>query len=401
MHPSQLQIKDFNYDLPAEKIAEYPLPNRDDSKLLIYKNKTIKEAIFKNLIDYLPQDTTLIFNNTKVIQARLYFFTSKKQIIEIFCLEPDDSYKDISVAMLSIKTVRYKCLIGNLKKWKNEQLILIKNNITVNVKLIEKKTDYVLVDFFWEPNDLSFAEIIDDVGSLPIPPYIKRKSNEVDLIRYQTIYAKHKGSVAAPTAGLHFTDKVIQSLASKNISSVNVTLHVGAGTFKPVKTATIANHEMHAEWIDVSYETIINLIGINNIFVVGTTSLRTIETLYWMGIKASLNCDIAIKDIEISQWDAYELKILLPVDESLKHLINWMQKNNLQNLVCKTQILIAPPYKLKIVKGIITNFHQPQSTLLLLISAIVGDNWKNIYDYALTNNFRFLSYGDSSLLFAD
>lgn len=401
MHPSQLQITNFTYDLPPEKIANYPLQNRDESKLLVYNKNTITSTSFNNLIDYLPENCSLVFNNTKVIQARLHFFTSTNQAIEVFCLEPADSYKDVSMAMLSKKTVRYKCLVGNLKKWKGESLVLIKNEIKLTLTLIEKTNEYVLIDFVWEPIDLCFAEVLEKIGILPIPPYIKRNSEELDAIRYQTIYATHKGSVAAPTAGLHFTDKVINSLAIKNISTVNVTLHVGAGTFKPVKTETIGEHTMHAEWIDVDIKVIEHLILNPQIIAVGTTSLRTIETLYWMGVKANLNKMATLNQLEITQWDVYELKSNLSVSESLSNLITWLQINNLQNLVCKTQILIAPPYKLKIAKAIITNFHQPQSTLLLLISAVVGDNWKTIYNYALQNNYRFLSYGDSSILFAD
>jgi S-adenosylmethionine:tRNA ribosyltransferase-isomerase len=401
MHPSQLEIKNFTYDLPHEKIANYPLENRDQSKLLVYKNNNISETVFNNLADQLSENSILVFNNTKVIQARLHFFTISNQTIEVFCLEPDDTYRDVSVAMLSKGSVRYKCLVGNLKKWKQHVLSLTKNNLTLNIKIIERTNDYVLIDFFWEQIELTFAEVIEQIGILPIPPYLKRESEELDNKRYQTIYAKHKGSVAAPTAGLHFTDDVFKSLEAKQIKTLNVTLHVGAGTFKPVKTETIADHTMHAEWIDVDINLIKDLINQQQIIVVGTTSLRTIETLYWMGVKTNVNPNATIEQLEIKQWDAYELEAKLSVEQSLSHLINWLQKNNLQQLICKTQILIAPPYKLKIAKGIITNFHQPQSTLLLLISAVVGENWKNIYNYALHHNFRFLSYGDSSILFAE
>ncbi len=407
MHPSQLQIKDFTYELPIEKIANYPLQNRDESKLLVYDKNNITTTNFKNLVDYLPENCTLIFNNTKVIQARLHFFTSANQAIEVFCLEPDDICKDVSAAMLATNNVRYKCLVGNLKKWKDESLVLIKNEINLTLTIVEKTNEYVLIDFVWVNTisspfrDLCFAEVLDKIGILPIPPYIKRDSEALDTIRYQTVYATHKGSVAAPTAGLHFTETVFKSLKTKNITNLNVTLHVGAGTFKPVKTETIGEHTMHAEWIDVDITTIKHLSLNQQVIAVGTTSLRTIETLYWMGVKASINKNASLLDIEIKQWDAYELISNLSVNESLSHLMDWLNANNLQSLVCKTQILIAPPYKFKIVKAIITNFHQPQSTLLLLISAVVGNNWKTIYNYALQNNFRFLSYGDSSLLFTE
>ena len=407
MHPTQLQIKDFTYELPPEKIANYPLQNRDESKLLVYDKNNITTTNFKNLVDYLPENCTLIFNNTKVIQARLHFFTSANQAIEVFCLEPDDTYKDVSAAMLATNNVRYKCLVGNLKKWKDESLVLIKNEINLTLTIVKKTNEYVLIDFVWvntissPSGDLCFAEVLDKIGILPIPPYIKRDSEALDTIRYQTVYATHKGSVAAPTAGLHFTDTVFKSLKTKNIKCLNITLHVGAGTFKPVKTETIGEHTMHAEWIDVDITTIKHLSLNQQVIAVGTTSLRTIETLYWMGVKASINKNASLLDIEIKQWDAYELISNLSVTESLSHLMDWLKANNLQSLVCKTQILIAPPYKFKIVKAIITNFHQPQSTLLLLISAVVGNNWKTIYNYALQNNFRFLSYGDSSLLFTE
>ncbi|MDX2171997.1 MAG: S-adenosylmethionine:tRNA ribosyltransferase-isomerase [Bacteroidota bacterium] len=398
MHPSQLEIKNFTYDLPNEKIANYPLENRDESNLLVYRNNNISETVFKNLVDQIPENSILVFNNTKVIQARLHFVSSSNQPIEVFCLEPDDSYKDVSVAMLSKQKVRYKCLVGNLKKWKQEILSLTKNNLSLNIKIVERTQDFVLIDFFWESNELTFAEVIEQIGILPIPPYLKRESDELDNSRYQTIYAKYKGSVAAPTAGLHFTQTVFKSLESKEIKTLNVTLHVGAGTFKPVKTETIENHTMHAEWIDVELSAIKDLGSQLFVIAVGTTSLRTIETLYWMGVKAKMQPDASIEQLEIKQWDVYDLDGSLSVDRSLNHLIGWLEKNKQNRLICKTQILIAPPYQLKIARGIITNFHQPQSTLLLLISAIVGEKWKEIYNYALNNNFRFLSYGDSSLL---
>ena len=401
MHPSQLEIKDFTYDLPSEKIANYPLKNRDESKLLVYKNNIITETTFKTLVEYLPENSVLIFNNTKVIQARLHFSTKTNQTIEVFCLEPDEKNIDISVAMLSTKSIRYKCLVGNLKKWKDESLVLTKNGVTLTIKIVEKNNEFILIDLFWLPVELCFTEVLEKIGTLPIPPYLKRNSEEIDTTRYQTIYAKQKGSVAAPTAGLHFTEHVFKSLESKQIKTLNVTLHVGAGTFKPIKTEIIGNHTMHSEWIEVDLNLIKNLITQQQIICVGTTSLRTIETLYWMGVKASINPNATLEHLEIKQWDVYELNGNLSYADSLMYLINWLQKHNLRGLVCKTQILIAPPYKLKIAKGIITNFHQPQSTLLLLISAVVGNNWKTIYKYALNNNYRFLIYGDSSLLFAE
>ncbi len=400
-HPSSIQITDYTYDLPQEKIANYPLENRDASKLLIYKNKTISDNIFKNIDEFLEAESILIFNNTRVVQARLNFQNSKQQAIEVFCLEPFQQDLDITQAMLSTQKVLWKCLVGNLKKWRDEDLNLDLESISLKVKLIEKRNEDVVVEFSWQPQQLSFAEVLERTGAMPIPPYLKRKSEALDATRYQTIYAEKNGSVAAPTAGLHFTTAVYEKLKQKNIQSLYVTLHVGAGTFKPVKAATLEGHDMHAEWIDVSKETITELLNNNTKkkIAVGTTSLRTIESLYWLGVKIFYNKKILTGDLELSQWEPYnDTEKELTVTESLGTLLNWMEDNSLQRLVCKTSILLAPPYRLRLADGIITNFHQPQSTLLLLISCIVGNAWKDIYRYALENDFRFLSYGDSSLL---
>jgi S-adenosylmethionine:tRNA ribosyltransferase-isomerase len=400
-HPSLLDILDFTFDLPQEKIAEYPLQNRDDAKLLVYKNEAISESVFKNITEFLPEECVLIFNDTRVVQARLFFQTAKEQSIEVFCLEPFNAAIDITQAMLSTKTVLWKCLVGNLKKWRDEVLSVTINDITVNVKIIEKRGVDVVVEFNWEPAELCFAEVLEKIGVMPIPPYLKRKSDESDAIRYQTIYAAQSGSVAAPTAGLHFTPNVTEQLKNKNIQSLYVTLHVGAGTFKPVKSATLAGHAMHHEWITVDRTVISTLInnGSKKIITVGTTSLRTIESLYWIGLKVFYDPQIKPENLELDQWFPYDcVQDQISNTESLNALLIWLAKNNLNQLTCKTSILIAPPYKLKLADGIITNFHQPQSTLLLLISCVVGEKWKGIYDYALSNNFRFLSYGDSSLL---
>lgn len=400
-HPSLIEISDYTYDLPSEKIANYPLESRDASKLLIYKNNTITENVFKNVDEFLEEESVLIFNNTRVVQARLNFQNSKQQNIEVFCLEPFQAHLDITQAMLSTQKVLWKCLVGNLKKWRDEELTLVLENISLNVKLIEKRPEDVVVEFSWHPKELSFAEVLERTGAMPIPPYLKRKSEKLDATRYQTIYAKKNGSVAAPTAGLHFTPAVYEKLKQKKIQSLYVTLHVGAGTFKPVKSATLATHDMHAEWIDVSKETIEALLKNpkKKKIAVGTTSLRTIESLYWLGVKVFYNEKILTEQLELGQWEPYEAyDTELTVAESLTALLKWMNKNLLEKLICKTSILLAPPYQLKVADGIITNFHQPQSTLLLLIGCIVGLEWKNIYNYALANNFRFLSYGDSSLL---
>ena len=400
-HPKDISIQDFTYELPPDKIAVYPLKQRDESKLLIYRRKTIQEDVFKNISSFLDKDTLLVFNSTRVIRARLNFFNTKGQAIEIFCLEPNAQELELSMAMSTQKSIRWNCLVGNLKRWKDEDLKLVSNGTTLYAKLIERKELYVLIEFYWEPYDLHFSEVLERLGNTPIPPYLKRESEQVDLDRYQTIYANTEGSVAAPTAGLHFTEEVLKTLKEKTIRTLSVTLHVGAGTFKPVKSESMLGHDMHAEWIDVSRETVHALLENleKTIITVGTTSLRTIESLYWMGLKAFLNETSSLHDLEVKQWEAYDLEDkIISAKQSLQSLLNWMDARQLNNLVCHTQILIAPPYELKIVKGIITNFHQPQSTLLLLISAIVGPQWREIYDYALKNDFRFLSYGDSSLL---
>jgi S-adenosylmethionine:tRNA ribosyltransferase-isomerase len=400
-HPKDISIQDFTYDLPQDKIATYPLKNREESKLLIYQNKQIREEVFKSIDSVLDSNTLLIFNTTKVIRARLNFINAKGQAIEIFCLEPNEQSLELTQAMAVQESIRWNCLVGNLKRWKEEDLVLKKNETTLFAKLIERKNQDVLIEFYWEPKELHFSEVLEHIGNTPIPPYLKRESDQVDLDRYQTVYANKEGSVAAPTAGLHFTEAILQKLIEKEVDTLSVTLHVGAGTFKPVKAENMLGHEMHSEWIEVDRETIEKLSKScgRKIITVGTTSLRTIESLYWMGLKAHLNNDILIKDIEISQWEVYTLnEKQINVVQSLQALLRWMDKQALTKLVCRTQILIAPPYELKIVDGIITNFHQPQSTLLLLISAIVGQAWRDIYNYALSHDFRFLSYGDSSLL---
>jgi len=409
MHPKDLPIKDFDYTLPDEKIAKYPLQKRDESKLLVYDKGAIKEDKFFELDKYLEEGSLIIFNNTKVIEARLLFQKSSGTTIEIFCLEPADEYADITTAMLETKKVLWKCLVGNAKKWKDELLTKTitsnKKEIVLTARKISRLQDDFIIEFSWNDNTLSFAEVLHLAGVIPLPPYLHRDAEEADKKTYQTVYAKHNGSVAAPTAGLHFTDKVFKKLSTKNIEKDFVTLHVGAGTFKPVKTETIEQHEMHAEFFEVSIELIENLLKhLNkNIIAVGTTSLRTLESLYWMGVKAGQRSTVngqqpnLIEDIGIKQWDVYELNDDISVAESLNTLLEWMKKNHLKKLIAKTQILIAPPYKLKIAKALVTNFHQPKSTLLLLVAAVIGDDWKRVYDYALQNNFRFLSYGDACL----
>jgi S-adenosylmethionine:tRNA ribosyltransferase-isomerase len=410
MHPKKLLIKDFTYNLPEAFIAKYPLQNRDKSKLLICENDMIKEDIYFNLDKYLPENTLLIFNNTKVVEARLLFEKNTGSTIELFCLEPGEKYVDITSAMLQKEKVLWKCLVGGAKKWKEDVLKkIIKNDaheIELYARKIKKRQDHFLIEFSWNVDGISFAEILHLAGAIPLPPYLNREAEEKDKETYQTIYAKHDGSVAAPTAGLHFTERLFEKLEAKKIEKDFVTLHVGAGTFKPVKSEKISEHAMHAEFFEVKKELLENLIKNidGNIVAVGTTSLRTIESLYWMGVKIEewkmLNRELSknAESFTVHQWDAYELPQNISPKIALKNLLQWMNENKRETIIAKTQILIAPDYKLKIAKGIVTNFHQPQSTLLLLVAAIAGKNWKKIYEYALENNFRFLSYGDGCLI---
>jgi len=399
MHPKDLQILDFSYPLPDEKIATSPLENRDESKLLIYDKGAISQSCFKQITAYLPSDALLVFNNSKVIQSRLTFKKASGGEIEIFILEPCAEYGDISTAMKTEGVIRCQCLVGGAKKWKQGKLkIMDTGQAALTAEMVERREETFIIEFTWSPT-MDFSSALEKFGNTPIPPYLHRPSNQTDKTRYQTIYAKTDGSVAAPTAGLHFTQETMQSLARKNIHTAYVTLHVGAGTFKPVKSETIAGHDMHAEFIDVERSFIETLINHEKVIPVGTTSMRTIESLYWMGVKAYVNP--AMEEApEIKQWEVYNDLMQYSIDKktSLTALLTWMEKKQVNRLVTKTQIMIAPGYQTKIAKALITNFHQPQSTLLLLIAALVGADWKKIYDYALDNNFRFLSYGDSSLI---
>lgn len=403
MHPSEIHISDYTYHLPAERIAQYPLAERDASRLLIY-DQEIKEDVFKNISTYLPQKSLLVFNNTKVVQARLFFTTATGAKVEVFCLEPADELRDMASAMSRMKTVRWKCLVGRASKWKEKVLKLQHKDFELAVELVGRDADNFIVEFNWQPEQLSFAEILDKAGVMPIPPYLHRQSEELDLTRYQTVYARYEGSVAAPTAGLHFTPLVLETLKNKQISTAELSLHVGAGTFKPVKSETLKEHDMHFEMIDVPLVVIEKLYAQLEaalpVIAVGTTSLRTLESLYWMGIKAAAQQALPPEEMVIRQWDPYEERETITAAAALKQLLRWMELHGLERLNTKTQILISPPYRLKIAQALITNFHQPNSTLLLLVAAVVGAPWRTIYNYALEHNFRFLSYGDSSLLFA-
>lgn len=397
---NDININEYDYELPENRIAKFPLEQRDFSKLLIYNKGDISEAKFCNLPDLLSQKSLLVFNNTKVIHARIIFHKSTGARIEVFCLEPDQPV-DYAQNFAETKNCKWKCVVGNLKKWKNE--ILEKpftyNNIDdiLRVEKDEENNETLTLSFSWS-SGLSFAQVLEACGNVPIPPYLKRESQNIDNDRYQTIYSKLEGSVAAPTAGLHFTNKVLDDLESKNIAIEEVTLHVGAGTFKPVKTDLANDHVMHSEHFLVKKSTIKNLIvNIGNITAVGTTSVRTLESLYWIGCKIHENS--AAKDLNVRQFEPYNNSYQnLKAEESLQCILNYLEKNGIDALETSTQIMIAPEYKPRIVSRLITNFHQPKSTLLLLISAFVGNDWHAMYEYAMNHDFRFLSYGDSSLI---
>jgi S-adenosylmethionine:tRNA ribosyltransferase-isomerase len=404
MEAKKIRIQDFYYDLPTDRIAKYPLEKRDSSKLLIYKHKTISESVYSSLEQYLPNESILFFNNTKVIPARLFFKTDSDKLIEVFCLEPMSSDNDPYHELNKTTTSKWKCIVGGAAKWKDQYITLIHSQITVKAEKIEKINDVFIINFTWEPSDKTFSEILEIAGSIPIPPYLKRNTETIDLIRYQTIYAQNAGSVAAPTAGLHFTNSLLEKIKVKNCQIQNVTLHVGAGTFKPVKANTMAEHEMHQEYIDVDIQTIKNLLtSIHQcIIAVGTTSLRTLESLYWIGLKIYKNQNLTQQELNIEQWDAYQNnEKLITKEDALAAIINYLEKTNSNRLYAKTGILIAPGYNFKIVNALITNFHQPESTLILLVAAFTGNNWREIYNYALENDFRFLSYGDGSIFFRE
>jgi len=413
MDPKKLLIAEFDYHLPDEKIAKYPVEERDASKLLIYRNAAIREDVFSNLGAYLPADSLLVFNNTKVVEARLLFKKPSGTTIEIFCLEPVEPHTDIKSAMLATSPVQWNCLVGNAKKWKEE---LLSKPLHIGVKEVKfcatkkaKYADVFVIEFTWNDDQITFAEMLHAAGVIPLPPYLHREANKEDNESYQTIYAKQPGSVAAPTAGLHFTERLMGELRQQKMQLDFVTLHVGAGTFMPVKSAALGEHSMHAEYFEVSRNLIERLSNTltGTIVAIGTTSLRTIESLYWMGsklvdhLKERSAVDITTADISVEQWAPYELDTHCNVSDALEALLIWMNENKMEKLVAETQIIIAPPYKLKIAKALITNFHQPKSTLLLLVAAVTGNQWKKIYEYALNHEFRFLSYGDACLFFPE
>ena len=457
MHPKNISIADYSYHLPDEFIAHYPLAERDASRLLIYQNNNIYEDVYRHIAAHIPENALLVFNNTKVVEARILFRKSTGAQIELFCLEPPPEYAGITAAMLQQGKVRWKCLIGGASKWKPGQVLTRtveltsdqttgeqvvsgeQTSVTLEARYISKLEGSFLIELSWEPSNLTFAELLHQAGLIPLPPYIRRTAEKSDSERYQTVYARYDGSVAAPTAGLHFTEAIFNSLAAWHIDRTFVTLHVGAGTFLPVKAPSMEQHVMHIEFIEVTPETIREVLKTvkdkRPVIPVGTTSARTIESLYWLGAKAFRDPDITPADLVVHQWDAYgeenemdgrgaigKKKIdkekkhgdleNIPDDEpeeaaegddispekALTALLDWMDRQTLPRLITKTQLLITPGYDWKIVHGLITNFHQPESTLLLLVASLIGKDWRKVYDYALEHGFRFLSYGDGCLL---
>ena len=400
----KIKIQEYSYILPDERIAKYPLEKRDSSKLLIYNNGEIAENKFSNLPQFLPEGSLMVFNNTKVVPARLLFKKETGAVIEIFCLEPVDP-KDYALSFASTGNCSWNVVIGNARKWKGGDVYFIcddthKEAFSLNLRaeLVQKgDNNGSIVKFKWDGN-VSFSEVLDICGRIPIPPYLNRDTEELDLERYQTLYARIKGSVAAPTAGLHFTDAVLEQVREKGIDTCNVCLHVGAGTFVPVKSEYIADHKMHTEPFEVTKEFLLKFRDLKEgakVISVGTTSTRTLESLYFIGVQCIENGEPGA----VQQWEPYKKEYNYSMKESVGAILEYMERNNMEKLVARTGIIIVPSYKFKVVDVLVTNFHQPQSTLLLLISAFIGGNWKSVYNYALDNGFRFLSYGDSSLLF--
>lgn len=398
-----IKIQDYNYPLPEERIAKFPLPERDHSKLLVYDKGEIKEDKFYNIAGYLPKDALMIFNNTKVIQARLHFRKETGALIEVFLLEPY-APADYEQMFQTTSECSWLCLVGNLKKWKGQKL---SREIEVKGKKVVISVDYEgehhtshLIKFSWDNPEVTFADILDAAGELPIPPYLNRETQESDKTTYQTVYSKIKGSVAAPTAGLHFTDKVLQSVDVHGVDREEITLHVGAGTFKPVKSDEIGGHDMHSEFVCVHRSTLEKLIRHDGkAIAVGTTSVRTLESLYYVGLKLMNDINLSEDELHVNQWEPYadDVPEVSTVD-AMKQILKYMDLKKVNTIHFSTQIIIVPGYDYKVVKMLVTNFHQPQSTLLLLVSAFLHGDWRKVYDYALAHDFRFLSYGDSSLL---
>lgn len=397
-HIPELHISDYTYDLPEGKIAVYPLTVRDQSKLLIWQDGSISESVFAQIDQVLPENSLLIFNNTRVIHARLYFRRETGARIEIFGLEPH-APADYQLSFQQTGTVEWKCLVGNAKKWKQgilkQEVVCGNESITLSAEMTGKSGNAFIIRFSWD-KPVNFADIIEAAGNIPIPPYLNRQADETDNDRYQTMYAKIDGSVAAPTAGLHFTNEVLSRLQKKNITTSELTLHVGAGTFQPVKSEKVADHEMHTETVVVDRRFIQQILSHqNHTIAVGTTSVRSLESLYWLGVK--INQIKSGETLHVDQWEPYMANQDMSVANALNNLLSFMQANHIEQFAFTTSIIIVPGYRFRVINGMLTNFHQPQSTLLLLVGAFLGHDWKKVYDYALKNNFRFLSYGDSNL----
>ena len=394
-----LCIDEYDYPLPEERIAKYPLAERDASKLLVLKDGMIQASQFKHVGDFLPPKALLVFNETKVIRARLQFQKETGSHIEVFCLEPDNDYQ---IAFSSQSPVRWKCLVGNSKRWREGllrmPLIIDGQDVVLTAERVAKNDQYSEIEFSWTPPDIPFATILEAAGEIPLPPYLNREAEPEDRDRYQTVFAKYDGSVAAPTAGLHFTKPLLEQLSHDGFELDEVTLHVGAGTFRPVATATIGEHAMHSETIVVRKSLIENLIRHigRPIIPVGTTSTRTLESLYWIGMMLTEQ-GLALRPLHVEQWFPYENHQALTTQEALERIITYLDLHQLTHLEASTALMIAPGYQMRVITGLITNFHQPKSTLLLLVSALIGERWKEAYRFALDNGFRFLSYGDSCL----
>ncbi|MGL5228075.1 MAG: S-adenosylmethionine:tRNA ribosyltransferase-isomerase [Bacteroidales bacterium] len=398
----EIRIEEFDYPLPDERIAKFPLAKRDTSKLLVYNQGDIQTHTFGDLTQFIPSGSLMVFNNTKVIQARLFFQKTTGAKIEIFCLEPIAPH-DYLLSFQQTQTCTWLCMIGNLKKWKEGQLtqtIETPHGSTVlAAEKIATRGNTHEVCFSWDNSSVTFADILDAIGELPIPPYLNRRTEESDKQTYQTVYSKIEGSVAAPTAGLHFTPEVLEKLQAKQVDLGEITLHVGAGTFQPVKSDKIADHEMHTEFISVTRSFIEKLIAhTGKVIAVGTTSVRTLESLYYIGLILESNPDATSEELKVTQWMPYQQTTEISAEKALNNILSYLDRHESDVLMSETQIMIAPGFTFRIVKGIVTNFHQPKSTLLLLVSAFLNGNWKAVYDYALDNDYRFLSYGDSSLL---
>lgn len=404
MHPKYLSIEDFTYELPDEKIALHPAHPRDSSRLLIFSKGEISADVYRNITDHLPARSTLVFNDTRVIKARLLFKKETGAVIEIFCLEPATVYQDYDRLFQETGSSIWKCMIGKAGKWKEKilkkEIMVEGRQVELSAGLVKRLPDSYLVKLTWTPSEISFNEIINAAGTTPLPPYIKRSADKGDEEDYQTIFSAHEGSVAAPTAGLHFSSHILQSLEQRGIPTLFTTLHVGAGTFRPVKSSRMEGHAMHAEWMNITRDFLRDLLKQcdRTIVAVGTTATRTLESIYWMGNKLINNPRTGLADLKIKQWEVYEEQPVHSRQDCITALLSFLEHAELTHLMIETEIIIAPPYNFRLVDALITNFHQPRSTLLLLVAALAGDEWKNIYAYALSHDFRFLSYGDGCLI---